>query len=60
MVLPYREYITPQLFSSGLINYFEDDSEDEGESSVSEEDGEGSKEESEGEGSGDEEGEGMD
>jgi hypothetical protein len=49
MVLPYREYITPQLFSSGLINYFEDDSEDEGESSVSEEDGEGSEEKSEGE-----------
>ena len=47
------------MFLSDLIK-FEDDSGDEGESSVSEEDGESSEEESEGEGSGDEEGEGMD
>ena len=39
---------------------FENDSEDEGESSASKEDGEGSEEESEGAGSRDEEGEGMD
>jgi len=37
------------LFLSDLIDTFEDNSEDEGESSVSEEDGEGSEEESEGE-----------